>query len=108
MWITCFPISRFRMRRISTTWILTCIITTLEAEDQSVNEKVLMKRIDQQIRVTELVAKSVDLREVKNVSKTGRLHDAQYFDYVVHFFNPSSSDQNRGGVPETQKGCGSR
>ena len=37
----------------------------LGREDQSVNEKVLMKRIDQQIRVTELVAKSVDLKEVK-------------------------------------------
>lgn len=37
----------------------------LGREDQSVNEKVLMKRIDQQIRVTELVAKSVDLRLVK-------------------------------------------
>jgi len=31
----------------------------LGREDQSVNEKVLMKRIDQQIRVTELVAKYV-------------------------------------------------
>jgi hypothetical protein len=39
----------------------------LGREDQSVNEKVLMKRIDQQIRVTELVAKSVDLREVKKM-----------------------------------------
>ena len=37
----------------------------LGREDQSVNEKVLMKRINQQIRVTELVAKSVDLRLVK-------------------------------------------
>lgn len=37
----------------------------LGREDQSVNEKVLMKRIDQQIKVTELVAKSVDLHEVK-------------------------------------------
>lgn len=37
----------------------------LGREDQSVNEKVLMKRIDQQIRVTELVAKSVDLNGVK-------------------------------------------
>ena len=37
----------------------------LGREDQSVNEKVLMKRIDQQIRVTDLVAKSVDLRSVK-------------------------------------------
>ena len=37
----------------------------LGRDDQSVNEKVLMKRIDQQIRVTELVAKSVDLKEVK-------------------------------------------
>lgn len=45
-------------------------------------------------------------RSEKNVSKTGRLHDAQYFDHVVHFFNPSSSDQNRGGVPETQKDVG--
>lgn len=39
----------------------------LGREDQSVNEKVLMKRIDQQINVTELVAKSVDLREVKKM-----------------------------------------
>lgn len=37
----------------------------LGRDDQSVNEKVLMKRIDQQIRVTELVAKSVDLKDVK-------------------------------------------
>lgn len=37
----------------------------LGREDQSVNEKVLMKRIDQQIRVTEMVARSVDLNEVK-------------------------------------------
>lgn len=37
----------------------------LGREDQSVNEKVLMKRIDQQIRVTELVAKSTDLDKVK-------------------------------------------
>ena len=37
----------------------------LGREDQSVNEKVLMKRIDQQIKVTELVARSVDLSEVK-------------------------------------------
>lgn len=37
----------------------------LGREDQSVNEKVLMRRIDQQILVTELVAQSVDLEEVK-------------------------------------------
>lgn len=39
----------------------------LGREDQSVNEKILMKRIDQQIRVTELVAKCVDLQEVRRV-----------------------------------------
>ena len=37
----------------------------LGRDDQSVNEKVLMKRIDQQIRVTDMVARSVDLHEVK-------------------------------------------
>lgn len=37
----------------------------LGREDQSVNEKVLMKRIDQQIYVTEMVAKAVDLEQVK-------------------------------------------
>lgn len=37
----------------------------LGRDDQSVNEKVLMKRIDQQIRVTEMVARCVDLNEVK-------------------------------------------
>lgn len=35
--------------------------------DQSVNEKVLMKRIDQQIRVTEMVARCVDLKKVRKV-----------------------------------------
>ncbi len=38
----------------------------LGREDQSVNEKVLMQRIDQQIKVTELVAGCVDLDEVKD------------------------------------------
>lgn len=37
----------------------------LGRDDQSVNEKVLMKRIDQQIRVTEMVARAVDLERVK-------------------------------------------
>ena len=36
-------------------------------EDQSVNEKVLMSRIDQQILVTEIVSKCVDLNEVKEI-----------------------------------------
>ncbi len=39
----------------------------LGRDDQSVNEKVLMKRIDQQIRVTGLVTRSVDLEEVKKI-----------------------------------------
>ncbi|SHK96718.1 glycosyltransferase family 2 protein [Hespellia stercorisuis] len=37
----------------------------LGREDQSVNEKVLMKRIDQQIKVTKIVSRLVDLREVR-------------------------------------------
>ena len=37
----------------------------LGRDDQSVNEQVMMKRIDQQIRVTRLVAESVDLEKVK-------------------------------------------
>lgn len=36
----------------------------LGREDQSVNEKVLMRRIDQQIKVTELVAQCMDLDKV--------------------------------------------
>ena len=40
----------------------------LGREDQSVNEKVLMKRIDQQIRVTGMVAHSVDLKKVRKKS----------------------------------------
>ena len=39
----------------------------LGREDQSVNEKVLMNRIDQQIRVTEMVARCVDLKKVRKV-----------------------------------------
>jgi len=39
----------------------------LGREDQSVNEKVLMERIEQQIRVTKIVAECVDLEEVKRV-----------------------------------------
>ncbi len=37
----------------------------LGREDQSVNEKVLMSRIDQQIKVTKIVAACVDLEKVK-------------------------------------------
>lgn len=37
----------------------------LGREDQSVNEKVLMKRIDQQIKVTDMVSRCVDLKAVK-------------------------------------------
>lgn len=37
----------------------------LGREDQSVNEKVLISRIEQQIRVTKIVAGCVDLREVR-------------------------------------------
>lgn len=37
----------------------------LGREDQSVNEKVLTARIEQQIKVTKMVAESVDLNEVK-------------------------------------------
>lgn len=70
----------------------------LGRDDQSVNEKVLMKRIDQQIKVTELVAKSVDLHEVKqDVSEAGSLYDAQYFDHAVHFFHSSASDGDKRG-----------
>ena len=36
----------------------------LGRDDQSVNEKVLIRRIDQQIKVTELVAHCMDLQEV--------------------------------------------
>lgn len=64
MWITCFPISRFRMRRISTTWILTCIITTLEG--RSVGQR---ESPDEAYRPADprdrACCKSVDLREVK-------------------------------------------
>ena len=37
----------------------------LGREDQSVNEKVLMKRIDQQIRVTKLVSVCTDLEKLR-------------------------------------------
>lgn len=37
----------------------------LGREDQSVNEKVLISRIEQQIKVTKIVAECVDLREVR-------------------------------------------
>ena len=40
----------------------------LGREDQSVNERVLMQRIDQQIRVTDIVARCVDLKAVKAIS----------------------------------------
>ena len=38
----------------------------LGREDQSVNESVLMRRIDQQIKVNKLVAESVDLKKVRS------------------------------------------
>ena len=53
------------MWSVSFIWNIDLYHYYLGREDQSVNEKVLMKRIDQQIRVTELVAECVDLNEVK-------------------------------------------
>ena len=40
----------------------------LGREDQSVNEKVLISRIEQQIKVTKIVAECTDLKEVKQKS----------------------------------------
>ena len=40
----------------------------LGREDQSVNEKVLISRIEQQIKVTKIVAECTDLKEVKQES----------------------------------------
>lgn len=48
----------------------------LGREDQSVNEKVMMSRIDQHIRVTEMVADCVNLSEVK--AKYPKLADYMY------------------------------
>lgn len=36
-------------------------------EDQSVNEKVMIGRVDQQIKITKIIAESVDLQKVKEV-----------------------------------------
>lgn len=38
-------------------------------EDQSVNEKVMITRVDQQIKVTKLILASIDLEDVKKTSK---------------------------------------
>jgi len=35
-------------------------------EDQSVNEKVMLKRIDQQIRITKIMIESHDMSQIKN------------------------------------------
>ena len=45
----------------------------LGREDQSVNEKVMISRIEQQIKVTKIVAECVDLKKVKE--KSPRLAD---------------------------------
>lgn len=46
-------------------------------EDQSVNEKVMIKRLDQQFRVTRLMFESHDLQKVKSKSKN-------LYKYMVH------------------------
>lgn len=48
----------------------------LGREDQSVNEKVMISRIEQQIRVTKIVAECVDLKMVKK--KSAKLADYMY------------------------------
>lgn len=45
----------------------------LGREDQSVNEKVMISRIEQQIKVTQIVAECVDLKKVKEKSAKLRL-----------------------------------
>ncbi len=48
----------------------------LGREDQSVNEKVMISRIEQQIKVTKIVAECVDLKKVKE--KSPKLADYMY------------------------------
>lgn len=65
----------------------------LGRDDQSVNEKVLMKRIDQQIKVTKLVSDCVNLGEdIKNLSEAGSLYDKKYLYHDGNFFHPSAAD----------------
>ena len=107
MWIICFPISRCRMQRIFIIWILTCIIIISGGEDQSVNEKVLMSRIDQQIRVTEMVARSVDPEKgQKKISQAGILYDKKHFHYAVDFFRSSAPDPDGMRPEPSGKICG--
>lgn len=44
-------------------------------EDQSVNEKVMLSRIDQQLRITRIMIDSVDLREVANPKLRQYMHN---------------------------------
>lgn len=72
----CLPLHTFYVDNIFANQPLPCVKSIcylnldlyhyfLGREDQSVNERVLMKRIDQQIKVTEIVSECVDLEQVK-------------------------------------------
>ena len=66
-------------------------------EDQSVNEKVMMGRVDQQVRVTRLMIEAHDLRQVKSQHpKLGRYMQ----NYLAMMMTISSVFLNLDGSPE--------
>ncbi|MFQ9572850.1 MAG: hypothetical protein ACLR0V_02015 [Roseburia hominis] len=75
--------------------------------DQSANEEVMMRRIDQQIKVTKIVASCVDLDvEVRQRNIRSMPSVQKYFHHDGNFLHPSPSDQRPRRVGEAVSFCG--
>lgn len=56
-------------------------------EDQSVNESVHMKRIDQQIYITEYILKNVDMRACRSISRKLELYQLRFLSIMMTICN---------------------
>lgn len=75
--------------------------------DQSVNEEVMMRRIDQQIKVTKIVASwRRSRRGAAEISEACRLYVQKYFHHDGNFLHPSPSDQRPRRVGRSGSFCG--
>ena len=78
-------------------WTSTSTATSFGREDQSVNEKVMVKRVDQQLRVTQLMITAVDLYRLPPEQKKLR---AYMFNYLSMMMTISSVFLTMDGTPE--------
>ena len=93
MWTTSSSTSPCPSSRPSITWTWTSTRYFIGRADQSVNEQVMVRRVDQQVRVTRLMIDAHDLRKVS----------AQHGGWPVHVQLPGHDDDHLLDLPHHRR-----